>query len=459
MKLHFSFREPLDCQTVHAYSLDVLYNTGVVVHSEDARKLYQKHGAKIDDKTVYIPEKMIESSLASAPNSFEMRTGKHRIVIGGDHLCTMPGYGATYVHRNHDKKLGNANDFICLTKLNQSNDLLNLSCPYVLEPFDIPIDCRDMYKIAVTLRYSDKPTFSIIRSRKSVEDSIQCIQELFDNHTDYMIIGNVNLSSPLIMSESTGDVILAHGRAKQPLMIACGSGLSGMTAPPVAASNFLLSNSQVLAGIVLAQIAHPGLPVIYGMPLFGVDPVAATVSIGDPTTALFTMAASEMGHFYHLPIRAGGNFTDSQQLDYQSGLESFMNLFSTLFSDVSLLMHTLGMEDGMNTISYNKYILDEILFHTVRSYLEGFKINDVTLMLDEIKQHGCTGNYINMRNLKLIRKQYHPFPHMDNNDLYENIDTIINDRLSDYKQPDYTHAQLQILKKYVPEISVHGGDI
>lgn len=451
MKLHFSFQEALDCEKIHDHTLTLLNNTGIVVHSEKARACYQHHGAQVDHKTVRLPQKLVEKYMKYAPESFQLRTGNHQAAIGGSSLCTMPAYGATYVRRGARTTLGNAEDFTRFTKLNQDNGLLTMACPYTLEPFDIPVEERERYKFAATLYYSDKPTFSMIQDGPTALKSIRCIRDFYDDSTHYLLVGNVNISSPMMMSEATGDVIVVHAEENQPLMIACGSGLSGLTAPPMPASTFLLSNAQIVAGIVLAQMIRPGLPVIYAMPLFAVNPVSAAVATGDPMTALFTMAASEMGKYYHLPTRAGGNFTDSKDLDYQNGVESFMNLFSTRYAGINCIMHTLGMEDAMNTISYTKYIFDEVLFQWVETYLGGFRINAVTLMPDEIEQRGCTENYINMRNLRLIRKTYHPFPFsdLDGEALETRIDSIITERLAAYRLPERSSGQKAILKNYL----------
>ncbi|MDR4073755.1 MAG: hypothetical protein Q3W93_02465 [Eubacterium sp.] len=42
MKLRYSFAEKEECQQIHEYSLDILENTGIVVHSEKARNTFKK---------------------------------------------------------------------------------------------------------------------------------------------------------------------------------------------------------------------------------------------------------------------------------------------------------------------------------------------------------------------------------------------------------------------------------
>ena len=50
MKLRYSFSEKEECQQIHEYSLDILENTGIVVHSEKARNTFKKNGAKVEGK-------------------------------------------------------------------------------------------------------------------------------------------------------------------------------------------------------------------------------------------------------------------------------------------------------------------------------------------------------------------------------------------------------------------------
>lgn len=458
MKLRYSFSDPLECGQIHEYSLDILKNTGIIIYSPRARDLFASKGAKVDGHKAFIPEKMVEEALDTVPSSFYLKTSERKVTIGEGDLCKLPIYGAVYVSRNHQVSLGKRKNFIEISKLNHSNDLLDMSCPYILEPSDIPIDYRERYRMLMTLKYSDKPTYSITQNFRTAKWSIDLTKKFYDDDENYLLIGNVNLSSPIMMGQGTGDVIIAHGLENQPIMIACGSGLSGLTAPPMPASNYLLNNAAVLSGIVLSQIVQPGLPVIYGFPLFATNPYTAGIAMGEANTALFTMMAAEMGRFYDIPSRAGGNFTDSTILDYQSGFESFMNLFSSLFSGVDCLMHTLGTDNGMNTFNYNKYIMDEYLFQLVERYINGLDINDVTMMPDAIHQTGSGGNYINIRNLKLIRKQYKPYPFFakdqDLQSVFKQTDKIIEERLKDYVGPILTKEQERIIRESIPEVYI-----
>ncbi len=48
-----------DMDWIHGASLKILAETGVVFHNEEALAIFKKHGAKVNGKTVYLPQKMV----------------------------------------------------------------------------------------------------------------------------------------------------------------------------------------------------------------------------------------------------------------------------------------------------------------------------------------------------------------------------------------------------------------
>lgn len=453
MKLTLSLSKK-ECDLIHDQSLKLLRTMGITVFSKEAQEIFRKAGARVDGKQVFLDASLVEESLKLVPSAFPIYSSTGRVVVGKGEICTLPAYGGTYVSRNEVIALGNREDYLNFTKLNQQNQLIKMACPYTIEPFDIPLELRSAYRMAMILKYSDKPSLSIVGSREESRACIAMVKRYRGINHKPVVLGNVNVSAPMIMGNSTTEVISVHCQENQPLMIACGSGLSGLTAPPTPGGNFLLANAGIIAGIVFAQIQSPGLPIIYGLPLFGVDPFKAETLVGSPATALFTLGAKGMAEYYRIPFRAGGTFTDSKYLDYQSGFESGINLLSTLLAEVDCLMHSFGMEDALKTINYNKYILDEYAFLSLKDFVRGMEINDVTTMMDEILKVGSTGNYISSRNLKLIRKQYRPHGFGEGKTkaaLLKETDDEITRRLDAYEFTTPTKEQIKIIGSYLPD--------
>lgn len=63
---------------------------------------------------------------------------------------------------------------------------------------------------------------------------------------------------------------------------------------------------EVLAGIVLAQLVNPGVPCIYGSSTSTFDMRCGTATVGAPEFGMLNAALAEMGHFYEVPVDAGG---------------------------------------------------------------------------------------------------------------------------------------------------------
>ena len=111
--------------------------------------------------------------------------------------------------------------------------------------------------------------------------------------------------SPLkLMGEFSGCIIEA-ARAHQvamPLSMA----MSGGSAPVTLAGTMVTHNAEVLAGIVLAQLAEKGAKCVYGTSTTAFDLQRAAATVGTPELGLISAAVAEMGRYYGLPTYGAG---------------------------------------------------------------------------------------------------------------------------------------------------------
>ena len=70
-------------------------------------------------------------------------------------------------------------------------------------------------------------------------------------------------NSPLEIHEGASEVVIETCRAGLPISI-LSMGLVGGTTPATLAGTLVVTNAEILAGVVLAQLVHPGNPVMYG---------------------------------------------------------------------------------------------------------------------------------------------------------------------------------------------------
>ena len=82
---------PLEIETIHNASMQILQEVGIKVDFPLARTLFAEAGAKVDEdrETVYIPEKVLLDAVKKAPASFQLcgrDASVFSMTVGGDQV-------------------------------------------------------------------------------------------------------------------------------------------------------------------------------------------------------------------------------------------------------------------------------------------------------------------------------------------------------------------------------------
>jgi trimethylamine--corrinoid protein Co-methyltransferase len=121
---------------------------------------------------------------------------------------------------------------------------------------------------------------------------------------------------------------------------------------------------------------------------------SGALSIGSPEMAMNTAATARMARYYKLPSRSGGAVCDAKVPDAQAAYESMMSLLMAQASGINFVLHTAGILDTYNCMSYEKFIVDDEMCGMVKRIKKGFNVNDNTLGLDVIKEVGPGGHFL-----------------------------------------------------------------
>jgi trimethylamine--corrinoid protein Co-methyltransferase len=91
--------EQASMDTVHAYSLELLRDTGIRFPNKKALALFKKHGFKVNGPMVHFEEQDIQKALKTVPSAFtiEARNPSRNIRIGENHFVMAPGYGTPFI--------------------------------------------------------------------------------------------------------------------------------------------------------------------------------------------------------------------------------------------------------------------------------------------------------------------------------------------------------------------------
>lgn len=389
-----------EVESLHAASLRVLAETGIRVLHPEARGLLAGAGAEVDENTelVRFSAELIETSLAAAPASFELRsrTGERDVAMGGRSVAFFPVAGpphATDLERG--RRAGSLSDFDDFVKLAQTFDVIHSLAPSV-EPQDVPLEYRHLEMTHSQLLLSDKIAFIYSRGRAQVADCLEMIRLAYDvDQTEFSSEPRcwtvINTNSPRQLDLPMCEGIIDFARAGQVLVITPFT-LAGAMAPVSLAGALTLQHAEALAGITLAQAVRSGAPVVYGGFTSNVDMRSGAPAFGTPEAYKAALASGQLARHIGLPWRSSGVNT-SNAPDAQSAYETMINTFGALGGGANMIIHAAGwLESGLSA-SYEKFILDTEMLQIVAETFQPLDLSEAELALDTIAEVKPGGHY------------------------------------------------------------------
>jgi trimethylamine---corrinoid protein Co-methyltransferase len=384
---------------IHASTLRVMREVGVVLPLPEAQAILQQHGATVEGQRVHFTDAMVETALASAPREFTLhaRDPKRSRMIGGASPVFAPGYGAPFImDADGATRPGTLADYNNLTRLADALPQLD-ACGYMLvEPADVSPATAYLPMMRATLTLSSKPCMGATEGVRGAQAAMDMAGIVFGSDTvkaKPVVLGLISTLSPLAFSREMLEALLTYARWRQPVIVTplVQAGASG---PVTLAGAAVQQNAEILAGLTLAQLVAPGTPVVYGGTSTAIDMRTGGLAIGAPEHAIFITLTAQLARHYGVPCRTSGAVTDAHALDAQAGAEAMLNILTAAQSGVHFVLHAAGILSGYLTISYEKLVLDDELCGVARRFLRGLTLTETDLALDVIARAGPNGAYL-----------------------------------------------------------------
>ncbi len=376
----------------------ILAETGIEFRDDPvALDHWRRAGAAIDGLTVRFPPGMLREILATAPPAFTQhaRNPARSVRIGDGSVVFAPAYGSPFVmDLDHGRRYGTLADFENFVKLAQASPWLHHSGGTICEPVDLPVNKRHLDMVMAHIRYSDRPFMGSVTAEDRAEDSIEMCRLLFgadflDAHC--VILGNVNVNSPLVWDGTMTRSLRAYARANQAAVVVPFI-LGGAMGPVTNAGAIAQSLAETMAGCALTQLERPGAPVIFGNFLSSMSLRSGSPTFGTPEPAAGSLVIGQLARRLNLPLRCAGNFTTSKLPDAQAMTEGTVSMLSAIHCGANFILHSAGFLDGLLSMSYEKFVLDCDLCGALHSYLAGVRVDDDTLAVDAFAEVG-PGNH------------------------------------------------------------------
>ena len=376
----------------------VLAETGIEFRDDPvALDHWRRAGARLDGVLVKFEPGMLREILRSAPATFTQhaRNPLNSVQIGGKSVVFSPAYGSPFVmDLDRGRRFGTLKDFHNFIKLAQSSPNFHHSGGTICEPTDVAVNKRHLDMVLAHMTLSDRPYMGSVTAEARSEDSIAMSRVLFGDgfvNDNCVILGNVNVNSPLVWDGTMTRSLRAYARANQAAVVVPFI-LGGAMGPVTNAGGIMQSLAETMAGCALTQLERKGAPVIFGNFLSSMSLRSGSPTFGTPEPAIGSMVIGQLARRLNLPLRCSGNFTTAKLPDGQAMMEGTMSMLAAIHSGANFILHSAGFLDGLLSMSYEKFMMDADLCGALHTYLDGVKISDDELAVEAFAEVG-PGNH------------------------------------------------------------------
>jgi len=412
----FEVLEKEEIELIHAHTLELLESIGTKVESPEARTFLKEHGCFIDDEDshfVKFTEDLVEKHLKTVPSSFSLwgHDGSFKLEI--DTKTVNFATVGTPVKIYDPESKNRIRKTILSDTIKQIrivDTLKNIHCSHVdVWPNDVPYTELHWHAINAWAQNSRKPYGLGCLGRIASQDMMNLLSIIVGGEEKLKrrprLIGFYNPTSPLIHTQILLNGLFIFAKYNQPLIVAPAAS-AGSTAPVTLAGLLVQANMEILSTIVLTQLINPRTPVFYSSMSAPMDPPTGNVAWGSIETGLITAAAAQLAKFYNIPSRGPGAVTESKCFDIQNGQERFMTLFCSASAGINYITCAGTYESSLSE-ALELLVIDDELCSIVKRGLEGIRVNDETLAIEEIKRIATTGkSYLSLKHtVKNTRKE------------------------------------------------------
>lgn len=376
-------------------AFQILEEAGVYIENKEAYQLLREHRAEPgsqDEKAkgagrLKLPRKMVENALAEAPTSVSLWDipGDERIDLGGDQVHFNPGSAALYLYDLGTRCIRKpvTEDLQRFVRLVDRLPHYHLQSTALISS-DVPEDCGDSYRLYLALRLGRKPVITGIFRKESFSFMKGMLAVVRGGEAELarkpLAIFDACPSPPLMWSDLTAHSVIEAAWAGIPSEFVS-MPLTGSTAPVTLSGAVVQHAAETLSGVVLAQCAKPGAPVIWGGSPSAMDMRYGTTPMGAIETMMINLADVCVGKALGLPTQVYMGLSDAKRVDYQAGLESGMGLLLAALAGVNVVSGP-GMLDFESCQSPEKLVLDHEICGMAYRMLEGIARRDEHMALD-----------------------------------------------------------------------------
>ena len=390
-----------EIKTVHEKALHILEHAGVKFESDEALKILKDNGAKVDfDKHIAkISPQMVDEAIRKTPAGFKLynREGEPAAEISGNQSHFDPGSSVIKFMESDGAKVRRteSKDLVQISRVNDALDNIKLQSTAVV-CYDVPELIGDSYRLYLCLKNSPKAVVTgafSVEGIRHMREMLAAVAGGYDTLQEKpLAIFDICPSQPLKWTHISAENIIDCARYNLPQEL-ISVPMPGAATPITLAGSLIVHTAETLSGIVLAQCANPGAPMVYGGAPVQFDMRFSTTPMSAVEATMISAAYAQMGKYFGLPTHTYASLSDSKLVDMQAGAETAMSGTIAQLAGINVISGA-GALDFINTFSLEKLVIDNDICGMILRAQRGIEFNEETMAVDLIEKLGPGGVYL-----------------------------------------------------------------
>ena len=401
--MHFAeFLTEQEVKHVHEASLEILKTVGILVHNENARDIYAKHGCQVDSHSliVKISRDVIEDHRKKFVPYFTF-TGRdpqfdRTLPEDGPVIVTASTAPNVIDPQTGEERRGTSSDIANIAFLINALPGYDVFSISTLAD-DAPEGQFSLWRFYPALKNCLKPVRSNTPNMKELLKVLELGMLISGSEDAYLERPLINhhccpVVSPLTMDANITEQLIYLIDKQLPVYCTLAPN-GGMTSPMSLLGTLALANAEFLALGVLTQMVRPETPLIYAVLSTIADMRAGSYAPGGIETGILQMAHCQMARFYNVPSGGYIGLTNSHLNDAQSGYETGMGTTGALLGGADMF-NMGGLLGSLMSFDFAKAVTDGEISLMLKRLHRGLEFSQENLCLDVIAQVGPGGTYM-----------------------------------------------------------------
>ena len=388
-------------------TLEVLEEVGVHCPSDKALAIYAQHGAQVDSerRIVRLSPEVVLRAMSHAPRFYTMGARSLAFDLhldGTAFYCATDGCGVeTIDFMTRQRRPSCKDDVAHMARVTDYLSSIGFYWPIVSaqdHAATAPLHELDASFNNTVKHVQTETVMDELMARYAVEIAIVVAGDATTMRERPPLSSLVCTIAPLAQDVGGMESALVFAEAGLPVGFMSMAN-TGSTAPATLAGTVVVADAEIVAAMVLIQMAYPGAPVYHSlMPGIMHPRTGAYLGTAWEGELLYAVGV-ELAHAWGVPTLAGLFGTDAQMPGWQSAGEAAACLLLCALCGAET-GSGLGLLESCTLLVPEAVVLDTDIYHRVRIDAAGLDTSREALALDVIKQVGPRGHFLRQRHTR-----------------------------------------------------------